>query len=65
MLTTDPQLPPVTGLLAAHKMETAVVPSLEALLHKEHPAFPYHKTYEESHDDPIYVLHTSGSTGKS
>ena len=63
LLTTDPKPPPVTALLTAHKMDVVIVPSLETLLDQEHAPFSYNKTYEDSHSDPIYVLHTSGSTG--
>jgi acyl-CoA synthetase (AMP-forming)/AMP-acid ligase II len=30
---------------------------------EEVPHFPYNKTYEEAENDPVVVLHTSGSTG--
>ena len=63
MLTTDPQPPPVSALLAAYTMDTVIVPSIETLLNENHAHFPYEKTYEDSHNDPIYVMHTSGSTG--
>lgn len=43
------------------------IPSLEELLNgKENdapPDYPYEKSYEEAKDEPIFILHTSGSTG--
>jgi thioester reductase-like protein/acyl-CoA synthetase (AMP-forming)/AMP-acid ligase II len=43
------------------------IPSLQELLSGDErnspPDYPYEKSYEEAKDEPIFVLHTSGSTG--
>lgn len=41
------------------------VPELGTFLDETniHQPFPYSKTYEEAHDEPVVVLHTSGTTG--
>lgn len=43
------------------------IPSLEELLSGDEnnppPDYPYEKSYEEAKDEPIFILHTSGSTG--
>ena len=35
----------------------------ELLIDDEVEHYPYNKTFEESRNDPFYVVHTSGSTG--
>ena len=46
-------------------MKRFEIPSLEELLEPENKpeSFPFNKTYEEAKNDPLCVLHTSGSTG--
>lgn len=43
------------------------IPSLDELLSGSEkdapPDYPYEKSYEEAKDEPIFILHTSGSTG--
>lgn len=43
-----------------------LIPELDDLLDTETPGrpFPYTKTYEEAARDPIFVLHSSGTTGE-
>ena len=64
MVTTNPQPPPVTALLANFPMIIIHISGVAELLDREHPNYPYTKTYEEARDDPFVSLHTSGSTGK-
>ena len=43
-----------------------VLPSLDTLLEPAGvESYHYSKTFEEASDDPILILHTSGTTGKS
>jgi acyl-coenzyme A synthetase/AMP-(fatty) acid ligase len=42
-----------------------IVPSFSDMLKVESEYFPFNKTFEEARDDPILVLHSSGSTGVS
>jgi AMP-binding enzyme len=39
------------------------LPDLASLLGDKHQHFPYTKTFEEAHSEPLVVLHTSGTTG--
>ena len=40
------------------------MPSLDELLESSPKHYPYIKHFEEVEDDPIIIVHTSGSTGK-
>lgn len=52
--------------LQDYQMTKLVIPTLDELLREEEVLpYPYEKSYEEAKDDPIFVLHTSGSTGSS
>ena len=50
-------------LLVQYEINVIEVPTLATMLHGVHAMFPYTKSYEEAHADPILALHTSGSTG--
>lgn len=41
------------------------IPTLEKLILSKHPHYPYGKTWETAADEPMVVIHTSGSTGLS
>ena len=65
MITTQPVIPPVAGILSSHSMKTLYVPPLAELLDGATcQPYPYTKTFEEAQREPFLVLHTSGSTGK-
>ena len=65
MIVTDPPAPFAQGLLAQHPIKTTRIPPLEELLDEDEvPNYPFSKSFEEIQDDPVVVLHTSGSTGK-
>ncbi|KAK8075277.1 hypothetical protein PG997_009940 [Apiospora hydei] len=63
-LMTPESIPP-----AAHPiLETVaprhlLIPSVEELLQTVYPSYEYRKTLEEGLQDPIMIIHTSGSTG--
>ncbi|KAH8703109.1 putative AMP dependent ligase/synthetase [Talaromyces proteolyticus] len=67
LVTADPQPAAVNMVLEELPMATAHIPSLRELLnnHDEHDEreYPYEKSYDEANDEPIFILHTSGSTG--
>ncbi|EED15544.1 NRPS-like enzyme, putative [Talaromyces stipitatus ATCC 10500] len=64
IMTTDPEPPFVSMILKDCLLTKLVIPSLDELLREEDvPPYPYTKSFEEAKDDPIFVLHTSGSTG--
>jgi len=54
----------VEQILSKRAMRIMFLPSLDSLLH-EIPVdpYPFTKSFEEAKNDPILVLHTSGSTG--
>lgn len=45
-------------------LESWLVPEYEDMISQDAARFPYDKTYEEAGNDPVVILHTSGSTGK-
>jgi acyl-coenzyme A synthetase/AMP-(fatty) acid ligase len=64
--TTDPEPPFVSSILREYPVQTLVrIPTLDALLHEsDHaPPYPYDKSFDAARSDPVFVLHTSGSTG--
>lgn len=44
-------------------IEVYQVPMTTHFLDGEYQPFPYKKTFEEAHNEPLVVLHTSGTTG--
>ena len=57
-------LPVISTLLNEFPMQTFTIPDLWLLLNQKSRPFPFRKSYEESRNDLIFILHTSGSTGK-
>lgn len=58
-------MPCTPAILKEMDLQIVVIPALAQLLEAEatdHIAFV--KTFADAKDDPIFVLHTSGSTGK-
>jgi thioester reductase-like protein/acyl-CoA synthetase (AMP-forming)/AMP-acid ligase II len=65
LITTDPK-PAGTSLIERVMAGKLTIPSLDALISldpSQVPQWPYNKTFEQTRNDPIFVLHTSGSTG--
>lgn len=45
-------------------MKKLYIPSVDELLAPgDTPKYPYNPNFEDAKNDPIFVLHTSGSTG--
>ncbi|KAF9894429.1 hypothetical protein FE257_007932 [Aspergillus nanangensis] len=64
LITTDPEPACVPALARGYKMVKLVVPDPEVLLTcPGGRVFPYSKTFDIAKDDPLLVLHTSGTTG--
>ena len=65
LVITEPQAPCVPAILGELKLHTMVLPSLQQLLTVgEIDNVPFQKTFAVAKNDPVFVLHTSGSTGK-
>ncbi|KAI9842652.1 MAG: putative NRPS-like protein biosynthetic cluster [Sclerophora amabilis] len=62
LLTSRPALPMVPAIVDAHPLQVLEVPSVEDLLSKTYPHYPFEKTFEKARDEPLVVLHTSGTT---
>lgn len=62
------ELSPLAKSLQAVQSDPSVlfeaIPSLNEMLDSSPEHYPYHKAFDEARDDPIVVLHSSGSTGK-
>lgn len=53
----------VTAITDVNPLTILEVPGVQDLLHKKYPHYSYDKTFEDAKDDPLVVLHTSGTTG--
>ncbi|KAI1379850.1 putative NRPS-like enzyme [Hypoxylon crocopeplum] len=63
LVTTDPVPPPALSIIDAVKPRVLTAPSVDELFSKSYPPYVYDKTFEEARWDPLWVIHTSGSTG--
>ena len=63
LLASDTSFPGLAPLAAACDLKLVQVPSLDDLYNKTYPVYPYHKRWTEAKDEPLVVLHTSGTTG--
>ncbi|KAI1117615.1 acetyl-CoA synthetase-like protein [Nemania sp. NC0429] len=52
---------PIQALAPA--LEGRTIPSFREMMEGSYRPYPYNKSFEEARDDPIVVLHSSGSTG--
>lgn len=57
-----PLIKPIEAL--ATSVTSDAVPSLKDMLDSKAEPYLYTKSFEEARNDPIAVLHSSGSTGK-
>ena len=64
LISPTPAAPAVTAIVVSCNVQLLEFPSLEFFLDETHPKYPYVKAYETAKDEPLVVLHTSGSTGK-
>lgn len=56
-----PFIKPIEAL--ATSVTSRAVPSLKEMLDSKAEPYPFSKSFEEARNDPIAVLHSSGSTG--
>jgi acyl-coenzyme A synthetase/AMP-(fatty) acid ligase len=65
LVTPDPEPVSVSSILREYPIDVIRIPSLDELLCAQNvPPYPYKKSFEEARHEPLFVLHTSGSTGK-
>ncbi|KAL8841961.1 MAG: hypothetical protein Q9176_002898 [Flavoplaca citrina] len=57
-----PRSPAVRDILEVNALRVLDSPSLEELLGNSYHHYPYRKTFVEARDEPILVVHTSGTT---
>ncbi|KAI0202451.1 hypothetical protein F4808DRAFT_76239 [Astrocystis sublimbata] len=56
--------PLVKPLLSEETIQALEVPAFKAMLNSTPDRFPYEKSFDEVCNDPVLVLHSSGSTGE-
>jgi hypothetical protein len=57
-------VPAISMILEDYKMQKLHIPALQQLLDcQDIENYPYEKDFEDERNNPIFVLHTSGSTG--
>ena len=62
MITAEPRLSKVDEILAVHKIREIWAPSVEELLTTRYHHYPFVKTFDEARDEPLVIMHTSGTT---
>lgn len=63
LVSPKPKPSAAINLLEQSDLGDLTIPDLETLIDVEHPHYPYPKTYEQARNDPLLIIHTSGSTG--
>ncbi|KAG9231151.1 hypothetical protein BJ875DRAFT_383602 [Amylocarpus encephaloides] len=63
LVTTAPEPPAMSKVINKEELRILIVPSVHELLTSPVEHFPYPRTFEEAAQDPLVVLHTSGTTG--
>ena len=51
------------GILKARSLQLLDSPSLDDLLANTYPHYPFRKSFAEARNEPLVVVHTSGTTG--
>lgn len=63
MLVPEERLPVVDSILEEYKMQRLQIPRLDELLEHTHPDYPFDRSFSDARNEPLVVLHTSGTTG--
>ena len=58
----EPRSPLVPAISSARPLQVLDSPLLVELLAQDYPHYPYVKTFEEARNEPLLVVHTSGTT---
>lgn len=65
LVTTESMPAAVEAIVEAlPDLKILELPALDVLLYQQNPDYPYAKTWAEASNEPVVVIHTSGSTGK-
>ena len=64
LIVSDPEPPHVAALTSKFELRIYKFPSLLNLLDGRHEYYPYNRTFEEAKNEPLFIVHTSGSTGE-
>jgi acyl-coenzyme A synthetase/AMP-(fatty) acid ligase len=58
-------LPVVNALVASSPgIKCAEIPSFQEMLDSQSPVYPFNRSFADAKNEPIVILHSSGSTGK-
>ena len=63
LLSSDPRPSAVTAIGDHQGFHIVEVPSVSYLLDVQHHHFAFEKSWPEAQSEPLFVVHTSGSTG--
>lgn len=63
LLSPDPRPPAVTAISDHQDFHIVEVPSVSYLLDIQHHHFSFDKSWPEAQSEPLFIIHTSGSTG--
>ena len=63
MLVPERRLPVIESILEEYEMRMLQIPELDELLEYTYSDFPFDKSFEDARNEPLVVLHTSGTTG--
>ena len=63
MLAPEGRPSVIDAILESYEMRLHQIPTLDELFKGDHSQYPLDKTFEQARDEPLVVLHTSGTTG--
>ncbi|KAL6717631.1 hypothetical protein ACLMJK_005546 [Lecanora helva] len=63
LLSAHPRPPAVKAVRKRQNIRVIEVPDVAFLLDTQHRHFPYKKSWPEAQAEPLFLIHTSGSTG--
>ncbi|KAK8069352.1 NRPS-like enzyme [Apiospora phragmitis] len=62
LFAKDAHLPIVDTIRAEYKLRPLPIPSTTQLIDTKYPHYPFDKRFDTARDEPLLVLHTSGTT---
>ncbi|KAI1332858.1 putative NRPS-like enzyme [Xylariaceae sp. FL0255] len=63
LITPSPISPPAQTILGAAQVQLLAIPEVDQLLGETYEHYTCNRTYEKNGREPIWAIHTSGSTG--